>query len=210
MTQLLRGLHVALLACGALTCASREEPPAAEAPASVAAPTQPATPTPATDHAAHAAPAEGPAPPPPIPAGARVFFQTPPPNMTVRGLVVEGKIEVPVKMGAERILVKPAGPVEAGSGHHHILIDGDPLPAGTVVPKDETHLHYGKGETDAVVALAPGRRKLTMQFADGLHRSYGPELSATIEITLEAEGQAAPATAPHGAPGTPTAEPKAP
>jgi hypothetical protein len=148
------------------------------------------------DHAGHTDLAAAMGPLPPVPTGARVFFVAPTPGMTVRGVAVDGKIELPVKMGTEGILVKPAGPVEPGAGHHHILVGGEAIPAGQIVPKDETHLHYGKGETNAVVALAPGTHKLTLQFADGLHRSYGPALSASIDVTLEAE-PAAP-TAPEG------------
>jgi len=32
--------------------------------------------------------------------------------------------------------------------------------------------------------LPPGDYKLTLQFADGLHRSYGKDLSSTINIKV--------------------------
>lgn len=191
----LRRFSVLACVCALAACGSREEPaPAAEAP-SAPPPALAAAPM---DHAEHAATDAPLAPLPAVPTGARVFFQTPAPDMTVRGLLADGKIEVPVKMGAEGISVKPAGAVEAGSGHHHIIVDGEATATGEIVPKDETHLHFGQGQTDAVVALAPGKHKLTMQFADGMHRSYGPALSATIEITIEAEGGEAAADAPKG------------
>ena len=41
-----------------------------------------------------------------------------------------------------------------------------------------------KGQTEAVLDLPPGDYKLTLQFADGLHRSYGKDLSATINIKV--------------------------
>lgn len=179
----LRRIAVLACVCALSACASREDP-AAEAPNA-----PPPAPAP-MDHADHAAAGAALAPLPAVPAGARVFFQAPTADMTVRGLVTDGKIEVPVKMGAEGIAVQPAGAVETGSGHHHILVDGDAIAAGEIVPKDETHLHFGTGQTDAVVPLAPGKHRLTLQFADGMHRSYGPALSATIAITVEAEGGA--------------------
>ena len=57
--------------------------------------------------------------------------------------MVEGKVAVKVAMGVRGIEVKPAGPVVAGSGHHHILIDSGPMKAGEVVPGDATQLHFG-------------------------------------------------------------------
>ena len=43
-------------------------------------------------------------------------------------------------------------------------------------------MHFGKGLTEASIKLAPGDYKLTMQFADGLHCSYGKKWAATISI----------------------------
>ena len=191
MTELHR-CAVLAFACVFVACGSRDEPAPAAEPAVEPAPLA-AVPTPAPmEHAEHAEAPLGLAPLPAVPTGARVFFQAPMAGMTVRGVVADGKIEVPVKMGTEALVVEPAGAVTAGAGHHHIIVDGDATPREQIVPKDETHLHFGKGQTEAAVALAPGKHKLTLQFADGMHRSYGPELSNTIEITVEAEAAAAP------------------
>jgi hypothetical protein len=35
---------------------------------------------------------------------------------------------------------------------------------------------FGRGQTETVVKLAPGKRTLTLQFADGLHQAYGPAM----------------------------------
>lgn len=123
---------------------------------------------------------------PAIPEGAKIQFVEPTDGATVEGPLADGAVQVSVKMGAEGIAVKPAGMVEAGSGHHHLLIDHEPVPAGQVVPKDDTHMHFGAGQTEATVGLAPGEHRLVLQFADGIHRSYGPELSASIKVTVAA------------------------
>ncbi|MES2741368.1 MAG: DUF4399 domain-containing protein [Pseudomonadota bacterium] len=81
--------------------------------------------------------------------------------------------------------VKPAGEVVEKSGHHHLLINAEPVKAGESVPFDATHLHFGKGQTETEVKLAPGQYSLTMQFANGAHQSYGPELSKTIKVTVK-------------------------
>ena len=81
--------------------------------------------------------------------------------------------------------VDPAGEIKADSGHHHLLIDLGPMPAGEAIPVDATHLHFGKAQTDAEVTLPPGKYKLTMQYANGAHVSYGPAMASTINITVK-------------------------
>jgi hypothetical protein len=94
---------------------------------------------------------------------------------------------VAVKFAVEGFTVRPAGQdvFDKTSGHHHLTIDGKGDDLGAVVAKDETHLHFGKGETEASVALTPGPHTLTMQFADGAHMSYGASMSKTIKITVK-------------------------
>ena len=91
---------------------------------------------------------------------------------------------VKVVMGVEGMTIKPSGGVVAGTGHHHVLINKGPMRRGKVIPTDRVHVHFGKGQTEATLKLAPGEYTLTMQFADGLHRSYGKELAHTIQIKV--------------------------
>ncbi|MBB5465689.1 hypothetical protein HDG32_001793 [Paraburkholderia sp. CI2] len=73
----------------------------------------------------------------------------------------------------------------SGTGHHHLLIDGKPLPKGEVVPATDKSLHFGKGQTETDLTLPPGDHTLTLQFGDGAHRSYGPEMSKTITVHVK-------------------------
>jgi len=74
----------------------------------------------------------------------------------------------------------------AGTGHHHLLIDaGDSIPAGEVVRKDSTHLHFGKAQSSTEVKLSPGKHVLTLQFADGLHRSFGSKMATSITVNVK-------------------------
>ncbi|GAA4018793.1 DUF4399 domain-containing protein [Actimicrobium antarcticum] len=91
----------------------------------------------------------------------------------------------PVKFAVEGMDVKPAGELSPTSGHHHLLINAAAIPSGEVVPFDETHIHFGKGQTEATVTLKPGTYKLTMQFANGAHQSYGEPLSKSITVNVK-------------------------
>jgi hypothetical protein len=69
--------------------------------------------------------------------------------------------------------VAPAGQMREGTGHHHLLVDRAlPSRVGDPIPFDDTHRHYGKGQTDALLDLPPGRHTLRLLFADHEHRPY--------------------------------------
>jgi hypothetical protein len=112
------------------------------------------------------------------PEGARVFFV----NLE-DGAVVSSPVKV--EMGSEGIKVQPAGEIVEGTGHHHIIINEGPSPYGVVVGADDTHIHFGKGQEETELELAPGKYTLTLQFADGFHRSYGDSMSSTITIEVQ-------------------------
>ena len=90
-----------------------------------------------------------------------------------------------VRFGIHGMVVAPAGDVVANSGHHHLLINQEAVPAGVSVPVTPQHIHYGKGQTETDVTLPPGTYKLTAQFANGAHQSYGPAMSQTITVTVK-------------------------
>ena len=90
-----------------------------------------------------------------------------------------------LEMGVAGMEVEPKGAPREGFGHHHLLINDDFAPEGTVIVADETHIHYGAGQISDSVSLEPGTYELTLQFADGMHVSYGEPWSKTIAITVE-------------------------
>ena len=90
-----------------------------------------------------------------------------------------------VEMGLSGMKIGPAGQILKGVGHHHIIIDGAPIKTGDIVPADKTHIHFGKGQTETTLTLSPGEHTLTLQFANGLHQSYGPDWSKTITVTVK-------------------------
>ena len=113
------------------------------------------------------------------PAGAKVFFKNLKDGQTVSS-------PFKVEMGVSGIALDTAGSMAVNTGHHHLLVDdGDSIPTGTVISKDSTHIHFGKAQTETTLTLAPGKHKLTLQLADGLHRSFGSPLSATITVNVK-------------------------
>ena len=93
---------------------------------------------------------------------------------------------VTVKFGLSGFGVAPAGVDKAKTGHHHLLIDTG-LPALDMpVPSDEHHRHFGGGQTETAIELAPGQHTLQLLLGDFAHRPHQPAIASTvITITVE-------------------------
>lgn len=98
-------------------------------------------------------------------------------------------VSSPVKIvfGAEHVTILPAGIEHSNSGHHHLLIDVDELPDLSLpIPADQHHKHFGKGQTEALLMLKPGKHTLQLLLGDHLHRPHQePVVSEKIEITVK-------------------------
>ena len=111
-------------------------------------------------------------------SAAGVYFMEP-----VDGATVTSPFKV--KFGLKGMEIKPAGAQVEGSGHHHLLINLDSVATGQIIPFDDVHIHFGKGQTETEVKLPPGTYKLTLQFADGFHLSYGQTMSRSLKVTVK-------------------------
>ena len=90
-----------------------------------------------------------------------------------------------IGFGIRGYKVGPAVNVGEGMGHHHLLINRHSIAEGVVIPNDNNHIHFGGGETQTELNLSPGSYVITLQFADGLHKSYEEKMSASVEITVK-------------------------
>jgi hypothetical protein len=114
------------------------------------------------------------------PAGAEVYLISP-----KDGAIVG--TEVTVQFGLKGMGVAPAGVKKEGTGHHHLLVDVKDLPAaGQPIPKDDQHIHFGNGQTETTLKLAPGKHTLQLELADENHVPFDPAIvSKPITITVK-------------------------
>jgi len=115
----------------------------------------------------------------PSPEGAEVYFLSPADGATV-------KSPVTVRFGLRGMGVAPAGVMTPNTGHHHLLIDVDTLPPeGLPLPNDANHRHFGAGQTETELALAPGQHTLQLVLGDAMHVQHEPPVrSQKITITV--------------------------
>ena len=113
------------------------------------------------------------------PEGARVYVIEPTDGAVVKSPVV-------VRFGLEGMGVAPAGVDHAKTGHHHLIIDAPLPPPGLPVPADANHIHFGGGQTETRVELAPGKHTLQLLLADFKHVPHDPPVvSPVVTITVE-------------------------
>jgi Domain of unknown function (DUF4399) len=96
--------------------------------------------------------------------------------------------EFKVVFGTKGWQVRPLGDMTAGTGHHHLLINpAAPVDSGKLIPVDQPEkiMHFGKGQTETVVKLAPGRYTLQLQLGDGGHNSLGAEARSSITVAVK-------------------------
>ena len=90
-----------------------------------------------------------------------------------------------VWFGLRHMGVAPAGVDKANTGHHHLQIDTDLGPADQPIPNDRNHLHFGGGQTEAMVELAPGTHTLQLVMGDKDHVPHDPPVaSPKITVTV--------------------------
>jgi Domain of unknown function (DUF4399) len=126
-----------------------------------------------------AQPAAAPATRTPAPPGAEVYLISPKDGAKVHNPVL-------VQFGLKGMGIAPAGVKFDNSGHHHLLIDTDP-PAdlGLPLPATDKIVHFGKGQTETTLTLAPGKHTLQLLLGDMNHIPHQPPvISRKITITV--------------------------
>jgi hypothetical protein len=115
------------------------------------------------------------------PAGAEAYFVAPHNGAKLHSPVT-------VEFGLKGMGIAPAGVKFDNTGHHHLLVDTDfsELKLDAPLPATDKIVHFGKGQTETTLTLAPGKHTLQLVFADYLHQSFDPPVhSKKITITVE-------------------------
>ena len=91
-----------------------------------------------------------------------------------------------VQFGLSGMGIAPAGVDRPNTGHHHLLIDvNEPPDPNEPIPQDKAHLHFGAGQTEALIELPPGKHTLQLVLGDRSHLPFQPPvISDVITITV--------------------------
>jgi len=116
----------------------------------------------------------------PSPTGAQVYFVTPKDGHVVTSPVT-------VRFGLKGMGIAPAGVDQPETGHHHLLIDLPGVPAlDKPLPSDAHNKHFGGGQTETTIELAPGEHTLQLILGDKAHVPHDPPvMSEKITIIVK-------------------------
>jgi Domain of unknown function (DUF4399) len=120
----------------------------------------------------------------PSPKGAKVYFIN-----IKNGDIVSSPFLV--RFGLSGMGVAPVGVDKENTGHHHLIIDTKLSPEELRAPiaADAKHVHYGAGQTEAMVTLPPGRHTLQLVLGNWSHIPHDPPVMSEI-ITITVNGVA--------------------
>ena len=111
------------------------------------------------------------------PPGAKVYIISP-----KDGEVVSKTFTV--RFGLVNMGVAPAGVKVPNTGHHHLLIDLENLPdMKNPLAFSENVRHFGGGQTETEITLAPGKHTLRLLLGNYLHIPHKPPVLSK-EITV--------------------------
>jgi hypothetical protein len=99
-----------------------------------------------------------------------------------------------VIFGLSGMGIAPAGTEKENTGHHHLFINRPDLGDGEDgadeliygLPADDNHIHFGGGQTETELTLAPGTHTLQMVLGDQNHVPHSPPVTSSI-ITIVVE-----------------------
>ena len=101
------------------------------------------------------------------------------------GATLNGPIKI--VFGLSGMGVAPAGIDFPNTGHHHLLVDLENLPdLSKPIPANKNHIHFGKGQTEAILELPKGKRTLQLLMGNYLHIPHKePVVSDKITIFVK-------------------------
>ncbi len=113
------------------------------------------------------------------PDSAMVYFITPTDGESLTSPLT-------IRFGLSQMGVAPAGFEKESTGHHHLVMDAELPPPDLPIPASENYRHFGKGQTEVELELAPGEHTLQLLLGDHLHIPHDPPVvSERITITVK-------------------------
>jgi hypothetical protein len=115
------------------------------------------------------------------PEGAAAYIVSP-----ADGAVVSNPVTI--VFGLRGMGVAPAGVDVQNTGHHHLILNvaPDAIDFDNPLPADDSHVHFGGGQTEVTRELPPGEHSIWLLLGDLNHIPHAPPvMSEPITIVVE-------------------------
>ena len=99
--------------------------------------------------------------------------------------VVGGSVLVTLEVSG--LTIAPAGTMDPGTGHHHLVVDAELPAAGSPIPATPgVHIHMGQAQTEyELTGLAAGEHTVIAVVGDGAHIPLSPWVADTVRFVVE-------------------------
>lgn len=99
--------------------------------------------------------------------------------------VIEGS-DVRIVLTVEGIEIAPVAEARMGTAHHHLFLDRDLTPPGTIIPLDDPQIvHMGDGRAEHTFeGLSPGEHRVIAVLANPAHIPLDPPANDTVRFTV--------------------------
>ncbi len=106
--------------------------------------------------------------------------------LPAEGAMVEGG-SVLITLEVSGLTIAPAGTMEPGTGHHHLVVDAELPAAGAAIPTTPgVHIHMGQGQTEyELTGLEAGEHTVIAVVGDGVHIPLSPFVVDTVRFVVE-------------------------
>ena len=105
--------------------------------------------------------------------------------MPADGATVQGG-SVLITLEVSGFTLAPAGTMDPGTGHHHLVVDGDLPPTGMPIPTTEgVYIHMGQAQTEyELTGLSSGEHMVIAVVGDGAHMPLMPAVADTVRFVV--------------------------
>ncbi len=100
------------------------------------------------------------------------------------GATVGGSVMITLEVSG--MTLAPAGTMEAGTGHHHLVVDAGLPTVGMPIPStDGEYIHMGQAQTEyELTGLAAGDHMVIAVVGDGAHMPLMPTVADTVRFVV--------------------------
>ncbi len=93
---------------------------------------------------------------------------------------------VTIMLEVSGLTIMPAGTMEPGTGHHHLVVDADLPTVGMPIPAtDGEYIHMGQAQTEyELTGLAAGEHMVIAVVGDGAHLPLMPSVADTVRFVV--------------------------
>jgi len=100
------------------------------------------------------------------------------------GATVSGSVTIMLEVAG--LTIVPAGTMEAGTGHHHLVVDAALPTVGMPIPAtDGEYIHMGQAQTEyELTGLAAGEHTVIAVVGDGAHIPLMPTVADTVRFVV--------------------------